>query len=92
MAVARGQQQAEKTAKNLLADSRLTDDQQRADYSFRLLVGHSPDAQQKNSMLAFLKDYAAALPGNIKPEQRQLEAWATVCQTLMASAEFRYVY
>ena len=34
-------------------------------------------------------------PGNrpkLNDEQRRLEAWTSVCQTLLASAEFRYVY
>jgi hypothetical protein len=43
-------------------------------------------------VLTFLKDYAATLPSNMKPEQQRAEAWASVCHTLMASAEFRYVY
>lgn len=85
-------QQAERTAKNLIADSRFADDQQRIDYAFRLMLGRGPDAQQKKDMLAFVKDYQATLPSNMKSEQRQLEAWTTLCQTLMASAEFRYVY
>jgi hypothetical protein len=85
-------QQSEKTAKNLLAESRFADDSQRADYVFRLLLGRGPEAQQKADVLAFLEKYQLTLPSKMKPEERQLEAWTTVCQTLMASAEFRYVY
>mgnify|MGYP006951327838 CR=1 FL=1 len=85
-------QESEKTAKNLLADSRFADDAQRVDHAFRLLLGRGPDAQQKASVLTFLKEYQSTLPSKMKPDERQLEAWTTVCQTLMASAEFRYVY
>src|SRR5206468_914627 len=35
-------EQAEKTAKNLLADSRLTDDAQRMEHAFRLMIGRGP--------------------------------------------------
>ena len=43
-------------------------------------------------MLAFLKSYETTLPSDMKPEVRQLQAWTNVCQSLLASAEFRYVY
>jgi hypothetical protein len=84
-------QQAEKAANNLLTDSRLSDDAARVDYAFRLLIGHSPDDGQKKDVLKFLTDYQSTFPGNMKPDQRRLEAWSSVCHTLMASAEFRYV-
>jgi hypothetical protein len=83
---------AEKTAQNLLADSRLGDDGARIDYAFRLMLGRSPDAQQRADILAFLKDYQGTLPGNMNQSQRRQEAWTSVCHTLLASAEFRYVY
>jgi hypothetical protein len=85
-------QQAEATANRLLRDNRLADERARVDYAFRLLLGHSPDAAQQADVLAFLKNYADTLPSDMKPELRRAEAWTNVCQTLMASAEFRYVY
>lgn len=85
-------QQAEKTAGNLLSDSRLKDDGARVEYAFRLLLGHLPDASQRADVLKFIKEYQATLAGNMKPGQRRHEAWTSVCHTLMASAEFRYVY
>jgi hypothetical protein len=84
--------QADVVAERLLKDSRLADDAARADYAFRLILGHAADSQERASVLTFLKDYAATLPSNMKPEERRAEAWASVCHTLMASAEFRYVY
>jgi hypothetical protein len=83
---------SEKTAQNLLTDSRFGDDAARLNYAFRLLLGRGPDSQQQAAVLAFVKEYQGTLPSNMKPDQRRLEAWTGVCQTLMASAEFRYVY
>ena len=85
-------EQSEKVANNLLSDTRLSDDEARVDYVFRLMLGHAPDAQQRSDILTFVKNYAGSLPSNMKPTQRRLEAWTSVCQTLLASAEFRYVY
>jgi hypothetical protein len=85
-------QQSETVAGHLLSDSRLADDAARADYVFRLTLGHLPDAQQRADVLAFLTSYETTLPSNMKPAQRRVEAWTSVCQTLLASAEFRYVY
>jgi Protein of unknown function (DUF1553)/Protein of unknown function (DUF1549) len=85
-------QQAETTSKRLLADSRLSDDGERVDFAFRLMLGHPPDAQQRVDVLAFLTNYEATLPSALKSTERQLEAWTGVCQMLLASAEFRYVY
>jgi hypothetical protein len=85
-------QQSEKVADHLINDSRLSDDAARIDYAFRLTLGRPPDAQQRADVLAFLKHYEAALPSDVKSSQRRIEAWSSVCQTLFASAEFRYVY
>jgi hypothetical protein len=84
--------QAEATARRLLDDSRLTTDAARVDYAFRLVLGHAPDARQQADVLAFLTNYDGLLPRGAKPAERQLEAWASVCHTLMSSAEFRYAY
>ena len=80
------------TAERLLADSRLADDAARVDYAFRLALGRPADAQQRADVLAFVKNYETTLPSDMKPDERRLEAWTSVCQTLLASAEFRYVY
>src|SRR4029079_11882795 len=85
-------QQSEKVAGNLLSDSRLLNDAARVDYVFSLTRGHPPDAEQRAEVLAFLSSYEITLPSKLKPAERRLEAWTTVCQTLLASAEFRYVY
>ena len=85
-------EQAEKTAQRLLTDARLADDAARVNYAFRLLLGRLPTADQRSESLAFVKSYQSSLPADIKADQRTREAWATLCHTLLASAEFRYVY
>jgi len=85
-------QQSEIVAGHLLSDSRLSDDAARVDYVFRLTLGRPADAQQRTDVLAFLTNYETTLPGDMKASQRRIEAWTSVCQTLLASAEFRYVY
>jgi len=85
-------QQSEIVTNHLLSDSRLSDDAARVDHVFRLILGHPADAQQRADVLAFLSNYETTLPSDMKPSQRRIEAWTSVCQTLLASAEFRYVY
>jgi hypothetical protein len=84
--------QSEALAKRLLDNSRLADDAARVAYAFRLVLGRSPEKQQQADVLAFVNNYEITLPAKAKPDVRRLEAWTTVCQTLLASAEFRYVY
>jgi hypothetical protein len=84
--------QAKATAQRLLEDDRMADDGARVDYAFRLVLGRMPEGQQQADVIAFLKNYEASLPGDMQPEARRLEAWTSFCHTLLASAEFRYVY
>ena len=85
-------EQSKAAAQRLIGDSKLKDDAARVDYAFRLTLGRAPEGQQQADVLAFLKNYEASLPSDMKPETRRLEAWTSVCQTLMSSAEFRYVH
>jgi hypothetical protein len=85
-------EQAQAAAERLLAKSDLADDPARVDYAFRLVLGRPADAEQQAATLAYLNDYAASLATSEQPETKQLAAWTSVCQTLFASAEFRYVY
>ena len=85
-------EQSKVIAERLIADSKLPDDAARVDYVFRRALGRLPEGQQQADVLAFLKNYEASLPSDMKPEVRRLEAWTSVCQTLLSSAEFRYVY
>ena len=58
----------------------------------RLMLGRSPEKQQAADVLAFLHNYEITLPAGSKPDARKLESWTAICHTLLASAEFRYVY
>ena len=74
-------EQAKATAERLLAKTDLADDTVRVDYAFRLILGRPADSQQQAATLAYVQS-CGATP----------ETWASVCQTLFASAEFRYTY
>ncbi|WP_254507172.1 DUF1553 domain-containing protein [Anatilimnocola floriformis] len=76
--------QAEAAAKKILGDARHKDDAQRIDYAFRLFLGRPATASQINEVQQYLKKFETA-------NGRQA-AWSTLCHTLYASAEFRYVY
>jgi len=83
-------EQSETLAKRLIEDE--TADSARVDRAFRQTLCRPADAQERADVLAFLKSYETTLPSDMKPEVRQLQAWTNVCQSLLASAEFRYVY
>jgi hypothetical protein len=74
-------EQAKATAERLLAKSDLADDVSRVDYAFRLVLGRPANSDERTTTLAYLQDCGAS-PA----------AWTNICQTLFASAEFRYSY
>jgi hypothetical protein len=85
-------EQAEATAERVLAKTDLLDDAARVDYAFRLVLGRPADSDQKAATLAYLQAYEASLATDEKSAIKRLAAWSSFCQTLFASAEFRYVY
>ena len=54
------------------------------DHAFRLLFARPPTSGEKIRTQSFLDDC-------MKYEDSELQAWTTVCQALLASAEFRYL-
>ena len=56
----------------------------RIDRAFRLLFARPPTSGEKIRTRSFLVDC-------VKYEDSELQAWTTVCQALLASAEFRYL-
>jgi hypothetical protein len=74
-------EQAKATADRLLAKSDLADSAARADYAFRLVLCRPASADERAATLAYVQDCGDSA-----------SAWASVCQTLFASAEFRYSY
>jgi hypothetical protein len=85
-------EQATATAERLLAKSDLSDDAARVDYAFRLVLGRPANSEQQAASITYLNDTAASLATSEKAEAKRLAAWTSLCQTLLASAEFRYVY
>ncbi len=73
--------QAKATAERLLAKSDLADNAARADYAFRLVLCRPASADERAATLAYVQDCGDSPV-----------AWTNVCQTLFASAEFRYSY
>ena len=73
--------QAQATAERLLAKSDLADSAARADYAFRLVLCRPASADERAATLAYVQDCGDSAA-----------AWTNVCQTLFASAEFRYSY
>ena len=74
--------QAKSFAQRLL-DAKDLDDAGRVDLAFRLALARTPTAQEREQVLAYLQ---GGQPGQSRPG-----AWAAFCQTLLASAEFRYL-
>jgi hypothetical protein len=83
--------QAEQLANRVLQPSGLNIES-RIDLAYRLVLGRFPSAREKSEVFQYLNDYQKSLEtagtkGNLK-----LATWASFCQTLFASGEFRYVY
>jgi hypothetical protein len=79
-------QQSRALAERLLRDS--SDDAHRMDAAYRLTLGRSATAKEVARVREYLAEYPATgqEPGNAKTA-----AWASFCQALVGSAEFRYV-
>jgi len=74
--------QSRKTAQRLLESG--GDEAARIAAAYRLLLSREATDEEAAEGLAFIRDF----PENTDP----LSAWAAFCQTLFASAEFRYLY
>jgi cytochrome c553 len=73
-------QQSAAMARRLFKEKSM-DDSARVAYAYQLAVGRKPTQAERDRVLKFLND-----------SSRDRQAWATFCQTLFASAEFRYLY
>jgi hypothetical protein len=62
------------------------------DLAYRLTLGRLPTAREKSDITNYLGDYRKSLEGADHKGNSLLAAWASFCQTLFASGEFRYVY
>ena len=84
-------EQAEHAADRLLLESNLTDEQ-RAAFAVRLILGRDPSDDERRAAMAYLRDCEQSLESSQPLETKRRTAWAGLCQSLFASAEFRYVY
>jgi hypothetical protein len=83
--------QAERMAKRVLQQKGL-DQPARIDFAYRLTLGRLPDEREKTSVSRYLVEYRKSLEKGQHKGNPQLAAWASLCQTLFASGEFRYLY
>lgn len=64
----------------------------RIDKAYRLALGRLPSDREKADVTQYLTDYQKSLQEAGTKGNIQLATWASFCQTLFASGEFRYVY
>lgn len=83
-------EQSTQAAKRVLFVAESDDD--RLQYAFRLILGHVPSSEQRQHSLAYVKELEKLAGDGASAEAKRLTAWSSLCQTLIASAEFRYVY
>ncbi len=85
------QEQAASAAERILAEP-AANEAARLDLAFRLAFGRLPGQQERQSALTFLRDFEQSLESNKPLAEKRRAAWSALCQSLFASAEFRYVY
>jgi hypothetical protein len=84
-------QQAQALAQQLLGRS-ASDDAGRLDRAYRLAVGRPATAQEIERARSYIADYETAVRAErVAPTDGRTAAWASFCQALLASAEFRYI-
>ena len=84
-------QQSAQMAKRVLSDADLKQPA-RIDLAYRLALGRLPSEKERSRIEGFLKDYLQSLEQAGHTDGSRFAAWSAVCQTLLASAEFRYLY
>ncbi|MBI1902150.1 MAG: PSD1 domain-containing protein [Planctomycetia bacterium] len=84
------QEQSEQLARRVLAPPKLTD-AQRIQLAYQLALARPASDDETQRVLSYLREYPAA-GAAASASAPSAEAWSTFCQTLFASAEFRYVY
>ena len=74
-------------ASRLLEDPQLSDDQQRIRFAMMHCFGRPPEDSQVTESLSFIDSMTQTRSG----DDSRMIAWTTYCQTLIASAPFRFV-
>lgn len=83
--------QSVEMARRLLAEKDLSEST-RIDLAYRLTFGRLPTSGEKSRIDKFLREYRLSWAQAGEKGPARLAAWSSVCQTLFASGEFRYVY
>jgi cytochrome c553 len=82
-------QQAAALANRLLRGE--PDDASRIRTAYRLTLSRTPTAKEIERATSYLADYAASVTESGDASSAGEAAWASFCQALLASAEFRYI-
>ncbi|NOY43439.1 MAG: DUF1553 domain-containing protein [Planctomycetes bacterium] len=81
-------QQANHAARRLLADKAAADDAARVDLAMRWAFSRAPTDEERQDALKLLEPI---LKAKAEIKDRDASAWATLFQSLFATAEFRYL-
>jgi hypothetical protein len=84
-------EQSQAAAERLLAAGTLSESA-RIDQAFRLILGRPASDEQRQLALAYLHDFEQTLDASLTAAARRQQSLASLCQSLFASAEFRYLY
>lgn len=83
--------QSEQMAKRIL-EPKGVNPEARIETAYRLALGRLPTEREKSDVTRYVTEYRKSLEEAGAKGNSQLAAWASFCQTLFASGEFRYVY
>jgi cytochrome c553 len=83
-------EQSRKFAERVLAEKQLTD-HERVDLAYRIAFSRKPTGAEMRRVADYIDAFGAASKDAKDVNKLRLDAWATFCQALLASAEFRYV-
>jgi hypothetical protein len=78
-------------AKRVLDAQGLSPDD-RIDLAYRLALGRVASQREKSTVKGYLTDYQKSIETADRKANPQVAAWASLCQALFASGEFRYRY
>jgi Protein of unknown function (DUF1553)/Protein of unknown function (DUF1549)/Planctomycete cytochrome C len=83
--------QSNQMARRVLGTQSLNPDA-RIDLAYRLALGRFASEREKAGVKRYLESYHKSVESAAPKGAPQLAAWASFCQTLFASGEFRYLY
>ena len=86
-------EQARQTAEKLLVAAP-SEPELRVEWAYRTILTRPATADERKRGARFVAEFEQASVGDeeIAATRREFRAWMALCQTLMASAEFRYLY